>query len=84
MNLTLFINTSSQNETVTKTNRIAAMLADLTTPTSVPIYAKEIDLAVTAVSALMIVFYSVATAVDTELIVNSTFFEVCNYIHIID
>ena len=52
MNLTLFINTSSQNETFTKTSRIAAMLADLTTPTSVPIYAKEIDLAVTAVSAL--------------------------------
>lgn len=52
MNLTLFINALSQDETITETSNIAAMLANLTTPTSEPIHAKEIDLVVTAVSVL--------------------------------
>ena len=51
MNLTMSINESSQNETITKTSSIAAMLANLTTSKQV-VYAKEIDLAVTVVSAL--------------------------------
>ena len=52
MNLTLLTNVSSRNDTITKTSSIAAMLANLTAPTSEPLYAQEIDFAVTIVSTL--------------------------------
>ena len=52
MNLTLFTSALSQDETIVETSSIAAMLANLTAPTSEPIYAKEIDLVVATISIL--------------------------------
>jgi len=52
MNLTTSLNELSQNETITKMNSIATMLANLTAPMQGPLYAKEIDLAVNTISTL--------------------------------
>ena len=90
MNLTSFINELSQNETIAKISNISAMLANLTTPIQRPLYAKDIDLAVSIVSTLnkyilshficyiiiSCIYYSVTAAVVTNLTSNSTFFEV--------
>lgn len=46
------MNDLSQNETIAQSSNIAAMLVSLTTPEEVFVYANEIDLAVTIVSAL--------------------------------
>lgn len=46
------MNETLQNETITESSKIAAMLASLTTPGEEPLYAKETDLAVTTLSAL--------------------------------
>ena len=52
MDLTLLTNASSRNDTITKASGIASILADFTAPSSEPLYAQEIDLAVTIVSSL--------------------------------
>ena len=52
MNLASSINELSQTEIINETDSIAATLANLTTPMQGPLYANEIDLVVTTVSAL--------------------------------
>ena len=46
------MNDLSHNETIAESSSIAAMLASLTAPEEEFVYANEIDLAVTIVSAL--------------------------------